>query len=266
MADIPRWLIDRYRVLVGGVSERASAVAAMQAAAMPQTDYAALRANVVTTLRAADAAVSEIDREFYMRSREIATGHAGRFDRATDRAWSDEEVDRALQAMLREYGDYDPATGMYSIREGEEDRFNSDFTQFVARMVNDASKHYMESYGSMDRMRPRFARVPSGSETCAYCYAIAGLGFQFKSAESAMRHSHANCDCVVTASWDGSGVEGYDPEHYANLFRDARSWLNSAEAPDELRRRVNALSRTEAGYARGWNGVLAAMRSKYDLH
>jgi hypothetical protein len=121
-------------------------------------------------------------------------------------------------------------------------------------------------YGGRDYLKPKYARVPSGAETCAWCWSLAGLGFQYKSAESAS-HSHSNCDCVIVPSWGDSGVEGYDSEYYANLFRDASSWLNSAEAPEELKRRVyeTALAHTDGSYQsirnfERWNGVLMAMR------
>lgn len=72
---------------------------------------------------------------------------------------------------------------------------------------------------------------------------------------------------MIVPSWGDSGVEGYDSEYYANLFRDARSWLNSAEAPEELKRRVyeTALAHTDGSYQsirnfERWNGVLMAMR------
>ena len=183
----------------------------------------------------------------------------------TDEEWAG-SFDRAIDAMLREYGEYDPDTGWYEIREDDWARFESDLSQYVRRTLNESSKHYVEVYGSRDYRKPKYARVPSGAETCAWCWSLAGLGFQYKSAESAS-HSHSGCDCVITPSWGDSGVEGYDSEYYANLFRDARSWLNSAEAPEELKRRVyeTALAHTDGSYQsirnfERWNGVLMAMR------
>lgn len=260
---VPSRLIDRYRQLVSGVERTGRAALAAQLANGRQTTEAAVKALVTTTLRGADSELSEIDRQYYETARRFVTGREWSEKRIVDDTWS-EETERAIDAMMREYGEYDPTVGMYVIRDEDYDRFESDLGQFFARMINDRSKHYVEVYGHRDYMQPRYARVPSGAETCAYCYAIAGLGFQYKSAESARRHSHANCDCVIVPSWGGSYAEDYDSEAYANMFRDARSWLNSADAPAELRRRVNEDSR-ERGYTRGWNGVLAAMRQKYDL-
>lgn len=59
----------------------------------------------------------------------------------------------------------------------------------------------------------KFARVPTGAETCPWCIALASRGFVYSSAEAAGidGHYHAHCDCRIVPSW-GGGVEGYDPE------------------------------------------------------
>ena len=64
--------------------------------------------------------------------------------------------------------------------------------------------------GGRDRRRPRFARVPTGNETCDFCLMLASRGFVYRSADSAT-HTHANCDCRIVPSWDSNEVEGYDP-------------------------------------------------------
>ena len=61
-----------------------------------------------------------------------------------------------------------------------------------------------------DRRPPRFARVPSGAETCDFCLMLASRGFVYHT-DAAASHAHANCDCRVIPSWRGNGVEGYDP-------------------------------------------------------
>ena len=73
-----------------------------------------------------------------------------------------------------------------------------------------------------------------------------------------------NCDCAIVPSWAGSGVAGYDPKRYADLFNGARDWLRSEDAPEELVRRVRR-DRSKPGYTESFNGVLAAMRARYGL-
>ena len=264
--ELPAALLDRYRQLVSGVSEMtAQIVWAQIQTAQPKTRRE-LEAIVANALRSGDSEMSEIDRQYYEAARKYITGdESWGSGLLTDEEWMG-SFDRAIDAMLREYGEYDSETGWYEIREDDWARFESDLSQYVRRTLNESSKHYVEVYGSRDYRKPKYARVPSGAETCAWCWSLAGLGFQYKSAESAS-HSHSGCDCVITPSWGESGVEGYDSEYYANLFRDARSWLNSAEAPEELKRRVyeTALAHTDGSYQsirnfERWNGVLMAMR------
>lgn len=69
--------------------------------------------------------------------------------------------------------------------------------------------------GSRDRARPYYARVPSGSETCAFCLMLASRGFVYRSEKSAgaLDHYHPHCDCRVVAGWgDNPQVGGYDPD------------------------------------------------------
>lgn len=264
--ELPAALLERYRQLVSGVSEMtAQVVWAQIQTAQPKTRRE-LEAIVANALRSGDSEMSEIDRQYYEAARKYITGDDSWGSGLLTDEWWMGGFESALEAMLREYGEYDPETGWYEIREDDWARFESDLSQFVRRTLNVSSKHYVEVYGSRDYMQPKYARVPSGAETCAWCWSLAGLGFQYKNAESAS-HSHDNCDCVIVPSWGDSGVEGYDSEYYANLFRDARSWLNSAEAPEELKRRVyeTALAHTDGSYQsirnfERWNGVLMAMR------
>ena len=273
--DLPTALLDRYRQLVAGVSETTAAVVWAQILASKPKTKKELEAIVRNALRSGDSEMSEIDRQYYEAARRYITGEESwGSGRITDEEWAS-TYERALDAMLREYGEYDPDTGWYEIREEDWQRFESDMNQYVRRILNDSSKHYVEVYGRRDHRKPRYARVPSGAETCAWCYSLAGLGFQYKSAEAAS-HSHDSCDCVIVPSWDESGAEGYDPEYYANMFRDARAWLNSADAPVELKERVHRHAEEYAdSFPRyryqnvrtyeGWNGVLAAMRQMYGL-
>ena len=264
--ELPAALLDRYRQLVSGVSEMTAQVVWAQIQTVQPKTRRELEAIVANALRSGDSEMSEIDRQYYEAARRYITGDdSWGSNLLTDEEWYG-SFDRALDAMLREYGEYDPETGWYEIREDDWARFESDLSQYVRRTLNESSKHYVEVYGSKDYRKPKYARVPSGAETCAWCWSLAGLGFQYKSAESAS-HSHSNCDCVIVPSWDDSGAEGYDSEYYANMFRSARSWLNSAEAPEELKRRVyeTALAHTDGSYQsirnfERWNGVLMAMR------
>ena len=68
--------------------------------------------------------------------------------------------------------------------------------------------------GKRDKAKPRYARVPSGSDTCPFCLMLASRGFVYHNAKSAgaLNHYHNNCDCRIVPGFDGfTEVEGYDP-------------------------------------------------------
>ena len=79
----------------------------------------------------------------------------------------------------------------------------------------------MMENAARDPLSPRFARVPSGGETCKFCLMLAGRGFVYHSKKTAgeFGHYHDNCDCRIVASWDKDGVEGYDPMSYHREWR-----------------------------------------------
>ena len=258
---VPRSMLDRYNQLIRGVSEGAVGVVGRQLQILGTGDPDALKAAVKTTLAGADSAAGEVDSQFYRAARRAAIGSPGMAVYSTRKAYTDEQVDRAVDAMYRDHGTTD-ADGRRRVTDQQ--AFQNDLEQFVGRLVNDISKTHMSDYGARDPRKPRFARVPSGAETCAYCYALAGLGFQYRSRESAQAHGHASCDCVIVPSWDGSTVEGYDPERYAEMFRNARYDLTEGNVSKELRQRVYERAGND-GYTVGWKGMLAAMREIYDL-
>lgn len=67
----------------------------------------------------------------------------------------------------------------------------------------------------------RFARVPTGAETCTFCRMLASRGFDYKSEKTAGKfsHFHRNCDCRVVSSADAEGLEGYDPDREYDLWK-----------------------------------------------
>lgn len=89
--------------------------------------------------------------------------------------------------------------------------------------------------GSRDRARPYYARVPSGSETCAFCLMLASRGFVYRSAKSAgeLDHYHAHCDCRVVAGWGSDPqVGGYDP----SAIYDRWQGVMDAEAREKAKK------------------------------
>ncbi|WP_246815485.1 VG15 protein [Alloscardovia sp. HMSC034E08] len=91
----------------------------------------------------------------------------------------------------------------------------------------------------IDPAQPRWARVPTGFETCAFCAMLAGRGFEYRSAESAgLENSyHSRCDCQIVPEWNGHSmpVQDYHPEQYAKMWDKAVKATKSKDYRERLK-------------------------------
>lgn len=107
----------------------------------------------------------------------------------------------------------------------------------VSRLVKRTGADTM--LNNAERDGAQFAWVPSG-DSCAFCITLASRGWQYMS-KNALRnghaeHIHANCDCEYVVRFDNnSGVEGYDPQIYEDMYYRAEG-----NTPQE---RINSLRR-----------------------
>ena len=103
----------------------------------------------------------------------------------------------------------------------------------------------------------RFARVPTGSETCTFCLMLASRGAVYHTRESAgtFRCFHRGCDCKVVpgfeAARDAELVEGVRPKEIREQWRrfkeiDSDGTLDT-EHRDALKRRVLNLEEAKSG-------------------
>lgn len=100
----------------------------------------------------------------------------------------------------------------------------------------------------------RFARVPTGSETCAFCFMLATRGAVYHTRESAgeMGQYHPHCDCKVMPGFGGSSrhdelVEGWRPEEALERLKaieretgchvDGKDWKASEAVTESMRLR-----------------------------
>ena len=72
----------------------------------------------------------------------------------------------------------------------------------------------------IDPTPPKFARVPTGDETCDFCLMLASNGFVYRN-EVTASHSHQNCDCRIVPSWESESVEDYDPDELRERWKAA---------------------------------------------
>lgn len=108
--------------------------------------------------------------------------------------------------------------------------------------------------GKRDPLKPRYARVPSGGETCEFCIMLASRGFVYLSEESARDkkgggHYHANCDCRIVPGFDGeTTIPGYDPDKLYDQWKNPDKYPELREARNERRRELYAAKKsTEKG-------------------
>lgn len=106
--------------------------------------------------------------------------------------------------------------------------------------------------GKRDPLKPRYARVPSGGETCEFCIMLASRGFVYLSEESARDkkgggHYHANCDCRIVPGFDGeTTIPGYDPDKLYDQWKNPEKYPELREARNERRRELYAEKKGKA--------------------
>ena len=112
---------------------------------------------------------------------------------------------------------------------------------FVKGVLVDADK-FVKAFGrdtiydNADRRGVRYARIPSGSKTCAFCMVLASRDAVYLSRRSAGGDGnsyHGDCDCQVTPVRDVSDLpEGYDTEELYAVYLDARAEAGSGDLKD----------------------------------
>lgn len=126
---------------------------------------------------------------------------------------------------------------------------------------------------------PKFARIPTGTETCGFCIMLASKGFAYASEESA-RHAHAHCDCRIVPAYSADTVvEGYDPDFDYDIYSKALNNLRERGAISstsqkglisaEIRRILPQYNDCLAtiggreGLIEGWNALTKAQKQAY---
>lgn len=123
-----------------------------------------------------------------------------------------------------------------------------DLESTVAQLSGAMQRHILYSSRAtvarnvqLDPMNPRFARVPSGAKTCAWCEMLASRGWVYHSRESAggsaFTRFHDRDDCLIVPQWeqDEAHIAGYDPDAMYDRYMAARASLEAEgiRAPDD---------------------------------
>lgn len=106
----------------------------------------------------------------------------------------------------------------------------SDLDLVVDRLVKQQGRETIALSVDADPDGARYARVPTGAKTCAFCLMLASRGPRYHSLESAgqARSYHGECDCTPTPIWDEADLPaGYDPDALYEQYYAARQAAGS---------------------------------------
>lgn len=122
----------------------------------------------------------------------------------------------------------------YSARrlvEGDTEAFTRDVADLTRYYIKRSAMETMER--NCHRNDLRYARVPSGRETCAFCFMLSSRGFVYRSEQTAgSSHAyHRDCDCVIVPGFKGldptDQVEGYDPNGMLDRWSECQAAAGS---------------------------------------
>lgn len=199
LADLAAWWEQLIALLAGG--EAAPVVAEMQT----------FTADLVVTYGDASALLAA---DWYDGLREQAAA-PGRFRaRMADSPPREQAAAVARWAAGPLFGAQpDPAQALRNLSGG------------VQRLVLQPARDTIADSVDEDPADARWARVPSGATTCAFCRLLASRGAVYHSEESAgglANSYHGRCDCVPTPVWPGES-EPYDVDALLEEYNAARA-------------------------------------------
>lgn len=99
-------------------------------------------------------------------------------------------------------------------------------TGITQRHIMQAGRDTLFKNAQRDKTRPRFARVPSGTDTCKFCLILASRGAIYTSERDAGKGNkyHDNCWCVPTLAWKPSDLpRDYDPDALYERYKAAHN-------------------------------------------
>ncbi|MDM8270549.1 hypothetical protein [Thermophilibacter provencensis] len=233
-ATIPRAVLEFVTEEVNGISADAQArvLAVLESITWTPENIAECRDIVIQALAAVmptytDSA-AQVGADMYDAVREAAVGEA--MGATAISGYEPDATIGAIKAFVQDIVDGKPVG-----------QFNRKVLARVDRDIRRAENVSVAENARRDPMKPKYARVPSGSETCGFCLMLSSFGFHY-SDKSAASHAHENCDCRAVARFDKSGVEDYDPDE---MYRHYKQCLDSLGGTSGIRKQWNSLPEGE---------------------
>lgn len=235
MAEIPRKYIDEYTKALNTMSADVQKRLADDLAKIDFTaDVATVREAIIARMEFYLGPYTDmaavVAAEFYDGVREVSVGE--RIDALADSGREPIATEKAVRGIMQD------------IVEGKA-------AEVVIRKLVDRADYEIKKSagecvyrnGKRDPLKPKYARVPSGGETCRFCIMLASRGFVYRTEEAAGEgnHYHANCDCRIVPGFDGETfVPGYDPDKLYDQWKHPEKYPELQEARNSRRSELYA--------------------------
>ena len=216
-ATIPRAALDFLTEEINGISADAQArvLKVLQGINWTPENVAECRDLVLQALASVmptyTGMAAQASADFYDAARELVVG-----ERMGAQAISDFDM-RKTEGAVRGFVRF--------VLRDDVQTFNDQVLQRIDYEMKRSAGESMFANGRRDPRKPKFARVPTGAETCDFCLMLASRGFVYSSEMSAggvkLDHYHSGCFCRVVCQWDDGGVEGYDTKAIYKRWQDA---------------------------------------------
>ena len=211
---IPRAAVDFLTEEINGISADAQArvLEVLQGINWTPENVAQCRDLVIQALAAVmptyTTMAAQASADFYDAARELVVG-----EKMGAQAISDFDM-RKTEGAVRSFVRF--------VLDGRVDTFNDQVLQRIDYEMKRSANMSVVENGRRDPKKVRYARVPTGAETCDFCLMLASRGFVYQSEGTAgAGHTHYACDCRITPGWDGMEVEDYDPRSIYDRWQDA---------------------------------------------
>lgn len=213
--EIPRSLLDSLSSAVNLLSDAAQAQASAALGRLlgewDGDDIAALRTACVDVLSQLCAEFADLTAalgaEFYDEVRGMS-GARGGFKARVESGFDPDAYEGGVRAMMDVLAKDRAAT----------ERFEREMLDRIDEECRRGANRCVARNARRDKLKPKFARVPSGADTCPFCLMLASRGFVYTS-EDAASHAHRHCDCRVVPQFEGVSVAGYDPDLYYEMWK-----------------------------------------------
>lgn len=212
--EIPRSILDNLTEQLNSLSESTQALVLEEIKRIEYEDIAELREKVaeimVDYLSAAADQAAAYSATTYDAIRYLAVDEVMGADVLP--GYEDAATIGSVRAMVQDVVD-----------TGNLDTFINKCLERCDYEIKKAAAHCSMKNASNDPLEPRWARVPTGRETCDFCIMLASRSFVYHDEKraGALDHWHAHCDCRVVQGYKGMTVEGYNPEELYN------NWISS---------------------------------------